>query len=322
MVVLLLVVGLALAQEKPAPPKGASPEAKTEAVQTQPTRPPAQTPAVTAKKPTEEKTPSYQDLLNRQLEQGAPGAPPTPSIPPSTLYTPPQLPAAPTSPEVEKILGHYQPGPAWQGTYAGGKPAYALMQEQLNRKDLAETLGKSIAPISTNNPELYRQQLTQEVSRVLDQRTGVAGVPGVADLDTLLAVRNNLTPQRPLFPDPSQRYVPPTTPGTLSNSFTGSSPELNRLARINASLGSTPDLRRFYGLNQVDAHGRQRYDTFLSREYGFSNQATPYSVPRAYQAKLMDQQAEDLRQNYGLNVDPNSLTYSQLYMLRTSVNPR
>ena len=325
----IVVTGLAgtvvaWAQEAAAGAGGAAP-----ATVTTPTPTPAGTAAATTsptKKKAEAPAPDYRNALNNTLSPtgttpttGTGDAAGTSTLPPSRLYQAYKPIQLPSEAHIKDVLGRYSPS---NPNYVKSQTSYDLMQEQLIRKQVETGLNVKLGTIATSNPGLYQQQLTQQVSSVLGDRYGVSGTDA-ASLGTLMTVDNNVRPAPTVFPQRGRQYVSPIG-GVVnpSSGFTGSSPGLDRVARINASMGNSPDLRRFTGLENFTSRTYSNYGGYLSREYGITGTSQAYTVPRAYGYSQMNRDSQYLRDSYGINADPNRMTYSDLWRLRTSVSPR
>jgi hypothetical protein len=183
------------------------------------------------------------------------------------------------------------------------------MQQQLQRKQIERTLTTRLGNIATSNPELYQQQLKDEVSVVLQARVGVSGTSS-ADVGTLVNINNNVLPAPIVYPNQAQQNIPALPPAGAPSS---------NVSRINTNLGNPPGIPQYQGLQRTDVYGYDRYSGYLSREYGVMGGTQPYTVPRAYGSFMMNQDIQYLQSHYGITVDPSRMTYSDLYKLKTGI---
>ncbi len=248
-------------------------------------------------------TPDYRQALNRALAPGESStvipkyeAPKTFTLPTGRLYKPYIPLQTPSDEHIRNVLGHYSPGGGVGGSgsdYTGNTKSYELMQQQLQRR--------------------------QTISSTLSRYHGISAT-GQASMNTLMNASRAASPASPIRPN-GYRYVAPTSTTQPATSVTGLNPRLDRVARINAGLGTSRDLRRFQGLSNYDARTLANYAGYRNREYGTYREPA-YSIPRAYQHKQMQRDIRYMKDSYGINVDPNRTTYSDLYRLRTGMTPR
>lgn len=248
-------------------------------------------------------TPDYRHALNRALEPDTGSivipkyevSKTTIPLPTGRLYKPYTPLQTPSDEHIRNVLGRYSPGGGVGGgsDYTGNKKSYELMQQQLQRR--------------------------QTISSTLNRHHGIS-VTGQARLNTLANASRAASLASPIQPK-GKRYVAPTSTSQPATSYTGSSPQLDRVARINAGLGTSRDLRRYQGLSNYDARDLANYSRYRNREYGTYREPA-YSVPRAYQHKQMQRDIRYMKDSYGINVDPTRTTYNKLYMLRTGMTPR
>ena len=253
---LLIAVGLsapgtvAFAEDAPAaeaetPEKKSAPvEAEVPDEKTKPTE--------TVTKPT---TPDYRQELNRALVPGVDStvipkygvSKTTIALPTGRLYKPYTPLQTPSDEHIRSVLGHYSPGSGVGGSsdYTAGMKSYELMQQQLQRR--------------------------QTISSTLNRHHGISAT-GQARLNTLIN-SSRAASFAPPIRQKGQRYVAPTAATQSATSYTGSNPHLDRVARINAGLGTSRDLRRFKGLSNSDARDLANYPRYRNRKY------SPYREP-------------------------------------------
>ncbi len=203
---------------------------------------------------------------------------------------------------------------------ASGTPQYAAVRDLSTDDGVAaeSKFGTSEDLTRYADPNLVKTYKASEAKRALMRNSDVNVDKGSVSLTDLNRTYRQLSRVSTASRSLGRRdtYVPNST-NFLDNTYKGSiysrsysvDPSYRNSAR---NLTQTKSTGGYYNLNT-----REAYSDWYQREYGVGRSYVPTSASRQYEVNTMKQWEDDLRRDRGINVRSGTMTYAEMYHLRT-----